>query len=112
MRGILVVAAVVMLAWIMTGTVLWFAEHGAPTAAFQHFWTALRSDWMLIVLVTDLLVFTTGAFIWVAFDLRGRGASGPGITAWLALMLVFGSAAFLFYLARRTTRVPSVPTAA
>jgi hypothetical protein len=109
MRGMLVVAALVLAGWIVTGTVLWFVEHGDPTAAWLHFWTTLRSDWMLIVLVTDMLVFTTAAFVWVAFDLRGRDASRPEIIAWLAPMLLFGSAVLLVYLARRARRPTASP---
>lgn len=102
MRSLLYVTAALILSGIVAGVVLWFGQHGDPVTAFTHFWTVLRSDWMLVVIVVDMLVFTTVAFVWVAMDLRGRGASVPVIVGWLGTMLFLGSAVLLFYLARRS----------
>jgi hypothetical protein len=104
MRSFLLLAAAGMLAWIVIGTILWFGDYGDPATAFSYFWTTLRSDWMLLVLVTDMLMFTIAAFVWVALDLRARGAPPVQIVAWLTPMLFLGSAVLFVYLARR---VPS-----
>ena len=61
----------------------------------------VTSDWMLLLVVTDMLVFTAAAFVWVAFDLRARGAAWGHTVAWLVPMLFLGSAILFVYLARR-----------
>lgn len=102
MRAPLILAAVGMFLWIITGTVLWLGEHGNPYAAFTHFWTALQSDWMLLVVATDMLMFTVAAFVWVAIDLHAHRAPATRILGWLVPMLFLGSAVLFLYLARRT----------
>jgi len=101
-RGILVVIAVVMLGWVAAGTVLWLGQYGGdPGAAMVGFWQLASADWMLRLVLVDMLVFTIAAFVWTALDLRARGASFPEIVAWLVPMLLLGSAVLLLYLARR-----------
>lgn len=102
MRRLFYLGAVLMAAWIVTATVLWIGPHRDAVTACWHFWNALRSDWMLILIVTDMAVFTAAAFAWVAMDLRKRGATTVAIIGWLAPMLLLGSAVLLVYLARRT----------
>jgi hypothetical protein len=112
MRAFLGFAALAMLAWIVTGTMLWLGEYGDPVTAFSSFWTTLHSDWMVLVLVTDLLMFTIAAFVWVAMDLRTHGAPPTQIVAWLALMLCLGSVVLFVYLARRAPPSVSAPATA
>lgn len=102
MRPLFYFGAALMLAWIITAGILWVGPQGDPNAAFWHFWASLMSDWMLILILTDMAVFTALAFVWVALDLRGRGATAGTIVGWLVPMLLLGSAVLLFYLARRT----------
>jgi len=104
MRTVLYLGAAAMCGWIVTGTVLWFGQHGGPALAWTHLWSTLGSDWMLVVLLTDMLVFTIAAFVWVAVDLRARSAPPGHIAAWLVPMLFLGSAVLLLYLTRRQLR--------
>lgn len=107
MRRLLYLGAGLMLAWVVTASVLWIGGHGEPDAAFWHFWNTLRSDWMLILIVTDMAVFTAAALVWAAADLRRRGATPVVTVGWLIPMLLLGSAVLLLYLARRTeSRAP------
>lgn len=108
MQRLYYVGAVLMAAWIVTAAVLWIGPHGDALGAFWHSWNALRGDWILLLLVTDMAVFTAAAFVWVALDLRARGATAVAVAGWLVPMLVFGSAVLLLYLARR----PGAPRAA
>lgn len=97
--------AVVMLGCVATGTVLWIGQYGGdPGAAIVGFWQLASADWMLRLVLVDMLVFTIAAFVWVALDLHARGASSPEIVAWLVPMLMLGSAVLLLYLARRVAR--------
>jgi hypothetical protein len=111
MRRLLYLGAVLMLAWVVTATLLWIGPQGDPLAAFWHFWAALRSDWMLVLIVTDMAVFTAAALVWVALDLRRRDATAAAVVAWLVPMLLLGSAILLVYVARRT-REPAAATGA
>lgn len=112
MRTLLLLAAFAMLAWIVIGSVLWIGEYGDPVIAFSSFWATLHSDWMLLILFTDMLMFTIAAFVWVATDLRAHGAPPTQIVAWLALMLCLGSVVLFVYLARRAPPSASAPATA
>lgn len=100
MRRLLYLSAILMLAWVVTASVLWVGAHG--DAALWHLWDTLRSDWMLVLIVTDMAVFTAAALVWAASDLRAHGATAGAMMGWLVPMLLLGSAVLLFYLARRT----------
>ena len=113
MRAFLVLAALGMLGWVVTGTTLWLGQYGGDlTEAFASVWALATADWMLLLVLTDMLVFTIAALVWVALDLHARGASPPEVVAWLGPMLLFGSAVLLFYLARRAARPGAAPAAA
>jgi hypothetical protein len=105
MRAFYLAAAAVMFGWIAVATTLWLGQHGGDvTEAFVSVWQLATADWMLLLVLTDMLVFTVAAFVWVALDLRARGATALATVVWLGPMLLLGSAVLFFYLARRTTR--------
>jgi hypothetical protein len=102
MRSLLYGGAALMAGWIVLATLLWLQQNaGDPVAGFSYFWGMVTADWLLVLLVTDLMVFTVAAFVWVTLDLRRRRASWRQVVAWLAPMLVLGSAVLLVYIARR-----------
>jgi hypothetical protein len=56
---------------------------------------------MLILIVSDMAVFTAAALVWAVADLRRRGATPIATVGWLVPMLLLGSTVLLLYLARR-----------
>jgi len=105
MRAFFLGAAVVMFGWIAIATVLWLGQYGGDVReAAVSLWQLATADWMLRLVLTDMLVFTVAAFAWVALDLRARGATAQVAALWLGPMLLLGSAVLFLYLACRTAR--------
>jgi hypothetical protein len=104
MRRLFYVLAGVFVAWIAVATALWLRQAGGAWPAWHHFWSAVGADWMLVLVLSDLSVFTLLALVWLVRDLRARGAGVGRIVAWLAPVLVVGSAVLLVYLGRHHTR--------
>ncbi|MDH3495541.1 MAG: hypothetical protein OER21_02145 [Gemmatimonadota bacterium] len=88
-------------AWIAYATVRWVRESDGWMPALTHLWETLHVDWMLLLIVTDLLVFTIFAIAWLVVDLRRHGASAGRIAAWIGPLFVFGNAVLVVYLLRR-----------
>jgi hypothetical protein len=55
-RRLLLVLAFAFLAWELIAVILWARQSGGLPHAPGHFWQALRSDWMALLVVSDHLV--------------------------------------------------------
>ncbi len=96
--------SVVFVAWIVIATVRWLEHPDGVLGALTHLWQHLHADWMLLLIVSDLLVFTLLAIAWLIIDLHRRGASPGRIAAWIAPLFVLGNVVLVVYLLRRPTR--------
>ena len=99
--ALLCLAALLFLSWEAYAAIRWVAEAGGLAPAFRHFWTALRSDWMAQIVVSDHLVIAGMVLIGLWLD-----AARIGWEVWqrLTLALAFialGTPALLTYMAWR-----------
>jgi len=100
-------SALFFLAWQGTTVVLWLSQYDSPAEAVRCHLETLRQDWLLLMIVTDLMAIFVLAVSWVIVDLRKRGASFSPCVAWTLLLILFGSSALLVYLARAAPREPA-----
>lgn len=96
-RILLGAAAAGFLAWEALAVALWLRSGGTIASA----WRAAGSDWMILLFLTDGLLFAAAGLGAMAVDLRRTGASRGRIAAWLACGVLLGSPVLLFYLSRR-----------
>ena len=110
-RAALLAAAAAFFAWENAAAARWLRAHDSLGDGVAHAWAALRDDWLVLLVFTDACVFALCALVWLARDLRGRGARPRGRALWLAATLVLGSPALLVYLARRhpARQAPGTP---
>lgn len=80
MRRLLYVLAGAFAAWVSVATVLWLQGAGGGWAGWQHFRAAIGADSMLVLVLSDLTVFTLLALVWLVRGLRARGASAGEVT--------------------------------
>jgi len=99
--ALLCLASLLFLSWEAYAAIRWVAGAGGLAPGFGHFWTALRSDWMAQIVVSDHLVIagTVLAALWL-------DAARMGWEVWrrLTLALAFialGTPALLTYIAWR-----------
>jgi hypothetical protein len=100
-RALLWTAAVLFFAWEQVAMALWLRQVGGPLAGLAHAWSALREDWLVLLVLTDGGVFAICALVWLWRDLRRQGASRGARTLWFAGAVIFGCPALLGYLAER-----------
>ncbi|MBI5445127.1 MAG: DUF2834 domain-containing protein [Deltaproteobacteria bacterium] len=100
-RRTLGLAGLLLLTWFGVGGFLWLAQGGGVRAAVLHFLEAVRSDWMVVLFVNDLLVLLLLASVWVWADGRRRRVPAGRRGLWVAAVLLLGSPALLLYLAFR-----------
>ena len=101
-RYLLLVAALVFFVWQNVAIAHWLTDHGGLEAGLAHAWATLRADRMVLLIWTDMGVFSLAALVWFARDMRVRGPSRARRALWLTATLVLGCPGFLTYLALRT----------
>ncbi len=106
-RTWLLVPALLFLAWEVVAIARWFRA-GASVA---RSWEAALADPMALLFLSDGMMFALVAIVAMVADLRRGGGSTARCAAWAAAVLVVGSPALLFFLARRTQESDHVPAA-
>ncbi len=102
MRRILLwVGALAFAGWELVGVLLWVAAAGSLGVASGQTWARLRSDWYLLIVVTDHLVIAGVVLLWVWGDMGRRGWSLGARLAWLVVLIALGTPTLLAYLAER-----------
>lgn len=113
MRRILLWAgAFTFAAWELVGVLLWVSAAGSLGVARDQTWARLRSDWYLLIVVTDHLVIAGVVLLWVWGDMVRRGWSLPTRIAWLVVLIALGTPTLLAYLAERPVPRGAVPASA
>jgi hypothetical protein len=107
-RPLLYLTAIAFLVYEQVAFARWIAMHGNVSAGLAHAWMTLRQDPMVFMAWNDMGVFTAVVLVWLARDLRARGAS----RLWWPATLIFGCPPLLIYLARRSPEVPASPARA
>ncbi|MGE5925722.1 MAG: hypothetical protein ACM357_00080 [Gemmatimonadota bacterium] len=100
-RGGLLALALVFLAWEAFGAARWVIAAGGPGPAASQLWAHLRSDWMLLVVVTDHLLLAAIVLVVVWVDATKAGWSIGRRLGLTAAFVALGSPAILWYVARR-----------
>jgi hypothetical protein len=100
-RALLLLSAAAFFVWENVATARWLRAHDGVAAGLAHAWAALRQDDLVLLVWTDMGVFTILAFAWLAHDLGRRRAPVARRVAWIAGTFVLGSPALLVYLALR-----------
>jgi hypothetical protein len=100
-RILLWVGALAFASWELVGVLLWVGAAGSLGVARDQTWARLRSDWYLLIVVTDHLVIAGVVLLWVWGDMGRRGWSLPTRLAWLVTLIALGTPTLLAYLAER-----------
>jgi hypothetical protein len=87
--------------WELVAVRRWVVGAGGVGAAVAETWARLRSDWFLLIVVTDHLVIAGAVLLWVWADARRRGWPVAGRLAWVAAFIGLGTPALLGYVAER-----------
>lgn len=102
MRRILLwVGAFAFAAWELGSVILWVRAAGSLAAARDLTWDRLRSDWYLLIVVTDHLVIAGILLLWIWVDMGRRRWSLAPRLAWLVVIIALGTPGVLAYLAER-----------
>lgn len=91
---------------------LWVGAAGSLEAALSQTWARLRSDWFMLIVITDHLVIAGVVLLWVWGDMGRRGFSSRARLAWLGTLVALGTPTLLAYIAERPPASGSRPTAA
>jgi hypothetical protein len=106
-RRLLVALAVLFLVWELLAVILWAHQSGGLGHAPKHFWRALRSDWMALLVVSDHLAVAGVVLVALWRDAIAKRWPLAGRFALAAAFIVLGSPALLMYLAWRAEHAVS-----
>jgi hypothetical protein len=96
-----VALALVFLGWELVAVILWVRQSGGLSVAPGHFWRALSSDWMALIVVSDHLVVAGAVLVGMWLDAGRRGWSAARRLGLAVAFIALGSPAMLLYLAWR-----------
>ena len=99
LRGVLWFVAGLFFVWQNVAMYLWLQQE----QGFGHMWTALTSDWLLLLILTDACIFSALALAWFYHDMRRRGMPAARRNGLFAAALALGSPVLLIYVATRET---------
>ena len=100
-RALIILAAVLTFLWFNVATYWWVNSFDSVAAAIGRTWSTIINNWMILVIISDSIVFLLLIFVWLLGDARQRGWTGFKRWGWLIAMIAFGSPALLIYLVRR-----------
>lgn len=100
-KTLIALAAVLTFGWFNLATYWWVKSFGSVNAAIAQTWVAMTSNWMLLIILCDSVVFLVLIFAWLLRDARERGWIGYKRWAWLVAILAFGSPALMMYIIAR-----------
>ncbi len=100
-RKTLLILAGAIFAWFNVGFVLWLKGGDSLTARFAHAWQAASSDWLVVIILSDALVFVVFVLAWLWRDARARMLTTRRRIGWVVATVALGSPALLVYLAYR-----------
>jgi len=99
----LLLSAFVILVWFAIGAYWWLNSYGTLSQAVSHFWSTMRSDWMVLLFINDLVLLILIVCAWALKDASARQL-GAARWFWAIFILALGSPALFIYLAIRPTR--------
>jgi hypothetical protein len=97
-RWLLLVLAFAFLAWELVAVILWVRQSGGLPHAPGHFWQALRSDWMALLVVSDHLLVAGTVLVALWIDAKRMGWQLSRRWGLVVAFVVLGSPAMLAYL--------------
>lgn len=103
-RTIIAIAAVVIFLWFNLATYWWVNNFNSAAEAISLTWKAITTNWMIIIIISDSIVFVLLIFVWLVADARQRGWSGYKRWGWILAILAFGSPALMIYLVSRPAK--------
>jgi hypothetical protein len=106
-RWLLLVLAFAFLVWELIAVILWVRQSGGLPHAPGHFWHALRSDWMALLVVSDHLLVAGTMLVALWIDAKREGWRPSGRWGLVLAFIAVGSPAMLAYLAWRLKPVGS-----
>jgi hypothetical protein len=100
-RTIIVVVAFAIFFWFNLATYWWINNFDSVSIAISRTWQAIANNWMILIILSDSLLFMLLIFIWLLKDARRRGWTGYKRWGWIVALLGLGSPALLLYLVFR-----------
>ena len=101
LRGFFWLAAGVFFVWQNVAMYLWLRQNQGVGPGLGHMWSALTTDWLLLLILTDACMFSALALGWFYTDMRQRGIPSPRRHGLLIAAIALGSPVLLIYLANR-----------
>jgi hypothetical protein len=98
---LLAASAALFFAWEVYAVMRWVHDAGGIGNAFGHFWAALSSDWMALIVVSDHLVIAAAVLVALWIDTTRLGWLVRGRALLAITFVLLGSPALLVYLAWR-----------
>ena len=103
-RALVIVAAVLIFLWFNVATYWWVNSFDSFAAAMSRTWTTIINNWMILIVISDSIVFLLLIFVWLLADARQRGWKDFRRWGWLVAMIAFGSPALPIYLVLRPSK--------
>ena len=100
-RIIISLAAALVLIWFNIATYWWVSSFGSVGTAISQTWNLISTNWMIMIILTDSLIFLCLIFAWLVSDAKRRGWTGYKRWGWIAAILALGSPALIMYVVLR-----------
>ena len=100
-RTLIWLTAILIFIWFNVATYWWVDSFDSLGSAISSTWRLMTGNWMLLIILSDSLVFLCLIFVWLLRDAVWRGWTGYKRWLWLPAILLFGSPALLGYVALR-----------
>lgn len=100
-RTMIYVAAASIFIWFNVATYLWVTSFDSVAAAISQTWNLITTNWMILIILSDSLIFLCLILAWLVVDAKRRGWTGYRRWGWIAAILALGSPALIVYLVLR-----------
>ena len=106
-RVVIGMAAILIFIWFNVATYWWVHDYDSVRFAISGTWRLMTGNWMLLIIISDSLVFLCLIFVWLLRDARHRGWTSYKRWLWIPAILLFGSPALLTYVLLRPIKPPT-----
>lgn len=100
-RTMIYVAAASIFIWFNVATYLWVTSFDSVAAAISQTWNLITTNWMILIILSDSLIFLCLILAWLVVDAKRRGWTGYRRWGWIAAILALGSPPLIVYLVLR-----------